>query len=69
MEGILKKGKLLLEITIPVCQVKVVPNGQLKLINQKKHNAYEEQSDSLRSPLRSQRRPQKPRLRKNGKDL
>ena len=68
MEGIKKKGKLLLEITIPVCKVNDVHHGQLKLNNQK-HNAYEEQSDSLRSPLRSQRRPQKPRLRKNGKDL
>ena len=53
MEGIKKKGKLLLEITIPVCQVKDVHHGQLILINQKKHNAYEEQSDSLRSPLRT----------------
>ena len=35
MEGVLKKGKLLLEITIPVCQVRVVPDGQLKLTNQK----------------------------------
>ena len=35
MEGIKKKGKLLLEITIPVCQVKDVHHGQLKLNNQK----------------------------------
>lgn len=68
MGGDLKKGKLLLEITIWMCKVNVVPHGQLKLNNQK-NNAYEEQSDSLRSPLRSQRGPQKPCLRKNGKDL
>ena len=35
MGGIKKKGKLLLEITIPVCQVRDVHYGQLKLNNQK----------------------------------
>ncbi len=54
---ILKKTKLLLEITILMCKVEHVHYGHIKLYNQQILNAYEEQSDSLRSPLRSQRWP------------